>query len=91
MDGNNSNIKNKPLVVGVDGIPKALEAVKNGLMIGTILNDSKKQADGIFNIAYELATHGNINSVEGLENGKYIRTAHTEVTSENVDQYLENK
>ncbi|EHI97888.1 D-galactose-binding periplasmic protein precursor [Clostridium sp. DL-VIII] len=87
----NANVKNRPLVVGVDGIPKALEAVKNGTMIGTIYNDSKKQAEGIFNIAYTLATHGNINSVDGLEKGQYIRTSHTEVTSQNVDSFLEGK
>ena len=89
---NNANITgNKPLVVGIDGIPKALEAVKNGSMIGTIINDSRKQAKAIFDISYILATHGNINSIEGLEKGKYIRTAHTEVTSDNVDLYLANK
>ncbi|BCZ48772.1 galactose ABC transporter substrate-binding protein [Clostridium gelidum] len=89
---NNANIiGNKPLVVGIDGIPKALEAVKNGSMIGTIINDSKAQAKAIFDISYTLATHGNMNSIEGLEKGKYIRTSHTEVTSDNVDLYLENK
>jgi len=89
---NNANITgNKPLVVGIDGIPKALEAVKNGSMIGTIINDSRKQAKAIFDISYILATHGNINSIEGLEKGKYIRTAHTEITSDNVDLYLANK
>lgn len=87
---NSNTIKNKPLVVGIDGIPDALEAVKNGSMIGTIINDSKKQANAIFDIAYTLATHGDINSVEGLEKGKYIRTFHTEVTSSNVDLYLQN-
>ncbi|OPJ60914.1 galactose ABC transporter substrate-binding protein [Clostridium chromiireducens] len=87
----NSGLTEKPLVVGIDGLPKALEAVKNGLMIGTIINDSKKQASAIFNIAYTLATNGDVNSVEGLEKGKYIKTPHTQVTSENVDLYLENK
>lgn len=87
----NANLKNRPLVVGVDGIPKALEAVKNGSMFGTILNDAKRQADAIFNLAYTLSTHGDINSVERLEKGKYIRASHTKVTSENIDLYLENK
>ena len=87
---NANNITNKPLVVGIDGLPKALEAVKNGAMLGTIINDSKKQAKAIFDISYTLATHGNINSVEGLEKGKYIRTPHTEVISDNVDLYLES-
>lgn len=87
----NSGLTEKPLVVGIDGLPKALEAVKNGSMLGTIINDSKKQASSIFNLAYTLATNGDVNSVEGLEKGKYIRTQHTQVTSENVDLYLENK
>ena len=89
---NDANILiNRPLVVGIDGMPKALEAVKNGSMIGTIINDSKKQAKAMFDISYTLATHGNINSIDGLEKGKYIRTNHTEVTRDNVDLYLENK
>lgn len=89
---NDANIGGKkPLVVGIDGLPKALEAVKNGSMIGTILNDSKKQANAIFNLAYTLASHGNVNSIDGLEKGKYIRTPHAEVTSDNVDLYIENK
>ena len=89
---NNSNITGKkPLVVGIDGIDKALEAVKNNSMIGTVINDSMGQAKGIFDISYTLATHGNINSVEGLEKGKYIRTSYTEVTRDNVDLYLNNK
>lgn len=89
---NNANIlTNKPLIVGIDGVPKALNAVKNRSMIGTIMNDSKGQANAIFDIAYTLATHGNINSIEGLEKGKYVRTSYAEVTSENVDLFLENK
>ena len=89
---NNANITGKkPLVVGIDGTAKALEAVKNSSMIGTVINDSMGQAKGIFDISYTLATHGNINSVEGLEKGKYIRTSYIEVTSDNVDLYLRNK
>lgn len=84
-------IENRPLIVGIDGLPDALIAVKNGSMIGTVINDSKVQANLIFNIGYTLATHGNINSIEGLEKGKYIRTSHTEITRDNIDLYLENK
>jgi len=88
----NANItKNRPLIVGTDGMPDALEAIKNGSMIGTVMNDYKLQANEIFNIAYILSTHGDMNSVKGLRKGKYIRTPHTEVTSDNVDLYLENK
>lgn len=84
-------ILNKPIVVGIDGLPEALAAIKNGDMEGTVINDSKEQAKSIFDIAYTLASHGDINSIKGLEEGKYIRTNHTEVTKNNVDLYLENK
>ena len=88
---NNLNIiENRPLIVGVNGTPDALEAVKNGSMLGTVLNDSQKQADSIFDLAYSLAVHGDVNSIEGLEKGKYIKTPHTQITIENVDLYLDN-
>jgi len=88
---NNLNVmENRPLIVGANGMPDALGAVKNGSMLGTVLNDSKKQADSIFNLAYALAVHEDVNSIEGLEKGKYIRTPHTQITSENVDLYLDN-
>jgi len=86
----NLNItKNRPLIVGIDGMPDALTAVKNGTMSGTIINNSYKQAKAIFDIGYTLATHGNVSLIEGLEREKYIKTSHTEVTSDNVDKYLE--
>ena len=86
----NLNItKNRPLIVGIDGMPEALLAVKNGTMSGTIINDSKKQANAILNLGYTLVTNGNISLIEGLEKGKYIKTSHTEVTSDNVDLYIE--
>lgn len=88
----NLNItENRPLIVGIDGLPDALSAVKNGLMAGTVINDSKAQANAIFNIAYDLAITGNVNSIKGLVNGKYIRTSHARVTNDNIDVFLENK
>lgn len=80
-------IKNRPIVVGIDGLPEVLEAIKNGDMEGTVINNSKEQAKSIFDIAYTLSIHGDINSVEGLE-GKYIRTYHSEITKDNIDLYL---
>lgn len=83
--------ENRPLIVGIDGLPEALKAVKNGSMAGTVINDSKGQADSIFNIAYDLATSGNISSIKNLERGKYIKTSHTKVTQDNIDSFIENK
>lgn len=88
----NLNItENRPLIVGIDGLPDALAAVENGSMAGTVINDSKAQANAIFNIAYELAISGNANSIKGLEKGKYIKTSHARVTNDNIDLFLENK
>ncbi|AYE35587.1 galactose ABC transporter substrate-binding protein [Clostridium septicum] len=87
---NSMNIlTNKPLIVGIDGIKDALEAVKNGEMTGTIISDSLAQANAIFNIAYILSTGGDVNSIDGLDENRYIKTSHTKITIDNVDLYLE--
>jgi methyl-galactoside transport system substrate-binding protein len=88
---NNNTIKRHPLVVGIDGIPESLTQVKNGAMIGTAINDYKYQAKVIFNMAYILSTNGDINSVEGLEKGKYVMADYSEVTKDNVDIYMKSK
>jgi methyl-galactoside transport system substrate-binding protein len=88
---NDNTIKRHPLVVGIDGIPESLTQVKNGAMIGTAINDYKYQAKVIFNMAYLLSTNGDINSVEGLEKGKYVMADYSEVTKDNVDIYMKSK
>lgn len=79
---------NKPLVVGIDGIPAALEAISNGEMVGTIISDSKAQAKEIFNIAYTLS----LGKESMLSERKYaernIKIPHKLVNSENVNEYL---
>ncbi|MBX7408055.1 galactose ABC transporter substrate-binding protein [Clostridium chauvoei] len=85
---NKENEIRKPLIVGIDGIESALEAVKNGDIIGTVISDSKMQADAIFNIAYTLATKGDIKSIKYLEDSRYVKTHHTKVTIDNIDKYL---
>lgn len=78
---------NNVIVVGVDGVTEALEAVKNDEMLGTVISNSIAQAEGIFNIAYSKATNGDLSDVEGLE-GKYIKTKHIKIDKNNVDVYL---
>lgn len=79
---------NRPLIVGVDATPQALEAVKSGLLTGTVISDSIGQASAIFNIAYTLATKEDINEIYDIKNSRYIKTTYTYVTRENVDLYL---
>ena len=75
------------VVVGVDGVIDALQAVKNEEMLGTVISNSIAQAEGIFNIAYSKATNGNLSNIAELD-GKYIKTKHIKVDKENVDLYL---
>lgn len=42
-------------------------------------------------MAYLLSTNGDINSVEGLEKGKYVMADYSEVTKDNVDIYMKSK
>lgn len=38
------------LVMGIDGTPDALAAIKNGSMAGTVLQDAKEQGEGAMNV-----------------------------------------
>ncbi len=78
--------ENLPLIVGIDAIAPALEAIKDGTLMGTVLNDAKGQAEAIFNLAYALSTGGK--TVENPLDLKqrYIWIPHRTVTKENVDE-----
>lgn len=77
-----------PIVVGIDGTDVGLEAVKNGEMAGTVYNDKEGQAEGMLELAFDLATNAGLDDLD-LENGKYIRLPHAKVGPEDVDSYLE--
>lgn len=51
-----AEIRDLPVIVGIDTTPPAIEAIKNGTLTGSVLNDAKGQAEAIFDIAYALAT-----------------------------------
>lgn len=82
-----SNIKNKPVVVGVDGTQAGLEAIRSGYMLGTAYNDAKKQAETIFNLSYSLACGQKIPQTS-LKDGHYIYIPYQMVTADNVNKYL---
>lgn len=84
----NSELIRKPIVVGVDGIKEALESIKEGDMEGTVISDSKAQAEAIFEIAMDVAKGVSLGNIEGMEKGKYKKLPHTKVTIDNVDEYL---
>lgn len=53
-------------IVGVDAINEAIEAIEDGLMLGTILQDAEKEGEVLFDICYTLAMKKNITEA-GLE------------------------
>lgn len=75
-------------VVGVDATAPALQALEEGTLLGTVLNDAKNQGRATFNIAYvlgkgETPTKENI----GYEttDGKYIWVPYKKILKENMD------
>lgn len=42
-------------VVGVDAIPDALTQIKDGVMVGSVLNDAKNQGQATFDLAFNVA------------------------------------
>ncbi|MBU9726865.1 substrate-binding domain-containing protein [Diplocloster modestus] len=70
-----------PLIIGVDAIPDALQAVKDGRMDATILQDAQGQAQVSVDVAVKIV---NGESVE-----KEYSVPFQLITSENVDQFME--
>ncbi len=70
-------------VVGVDSTSTALSAVKDGTLLGTVLNDSKGQADAIFKLANVLSdkhTPDKNNFNYPITDNKYVFIEYKEVT-----------
>lgn len=60
-------------VVGIDSIPQAVEAIKQGKLLGTVINDNEIQAKAIVDIAYALSKDQEVEEVVELDRDKYIR------------------
>ncbi len=78
-------------VLGVDATPQALDALTEGTLLGTVRNDSAKQAQATFDIAYALATRSEIKTnVAPLANaagnpdasGKYVWVPYVKVAKD---------
>ena len=83
-------------VVGVDATPPALDALEQGTLLGTVLNDAEKQGQATFELAYSLAQgQAAATSVAPLANadgsadaaGHYIWVPYVKVTKENYTQF----
>ncbi|MGI6070146.1 MAG: galactose ABC transporter substrate-binding protein [Blautia sp.] len=77
-----------PVVLGIDGTDVGLKAVENKEMLGTVLNDSMGQAEGMLELAYSVTSGKELPEDIDLMDGKYIRLPYQKVTQENVDQVI---
>ncbi len=77
-------------VVGVDATAPALEAMANGSLLGTVLNDAENQGIATTNIAAQAAAGKEITQETiGYEvtDGKYVWVPYVKVTAENYKDF----
>jgi len=73
-------------VVGVDAIPEALDKIKEGKMVGSILNDAKNQGKATIDLAANAANGKDVLSGTQwkLDNTKAVRVPYVMVTKDNI-------
>ena len=75
-------------VVGVDATAPALQALEQGTLLGTVLNDAKNQGKATFDLGYALAQGKPVTSTTWkITDGKYVGVPYAKVTIENYKQY----
>jgi methyl-galactoside transport system substrate-binding protein len=78
-------------VVGVDATAPALEALKEGTLLGTVLNDAKNQGKATLMLAYVLAqgqTPNAQNTGFEITDGKYVWVPYRKITMANWQEAL---
>jgi methyl-galactoside transport system substrate-binding protein len=75
-------------VVGVDATASALQALAEGTLLGTVLNDAQNQGKATFDIAYALAV-GADPAAAGwtITDGKYVWVPYQKVTKDNYKNF----
>jgi methyl-galactoside transport system substrate-binding protein len=75
-------------VIGVDATPPALDALAEGTLVGTVLNDAKNQGKATFDLVFALASRAEVKTdVAPLTNGRYVMVPYKKVTKANYQQY----
>jgi methyl-galactoside transport system substrate-binding protein len=79
-------------VVGVDATVPGVQALKEGTLLGTVLNDAKNQGKAAFMLAY-IRAQGKTPTKENvgydITDGKYIWIPYVKVTLDNVDEVIQ--
>lgn len=79
---------NMPMMLGVDGMQEALEAVKDGRLTGTVYNDKEGQAKMMAAIVFASVSGKGLDGIN-FENLTEVYLPYQKVTIDNVDHYLE--
>lgn len=91
-EGYNKEDKSKYVpVVGVDATAPALQAMKDGSLLGTVLNDAENQGKATINIALAAAQGKEVNEDNigyPIKDGKYVWINYVKVTQDNYKDYL---
>lgn len=74
--------KKPPIILGIDGVKAALEAVETEVFLGTVLNDSNCQARGMLELAYSIVYNADLDSEFTLLDNKYIRLPYQKIVKE---------
>ena len=75
-------------VVGVDATAPALQALEQGTLLGTVLNDAKNQGKATFDLGLALASGKPVTSTSWkITDGKYVWVPYAKVTMENYKQF----
>jgi methyl-galactoside transport system substrate-binding protein len=75
-------------VVGVDATAPALQALSDGTLLGTVLNDAKNQGAATLNLAAVLAkgeTPTKENAGYDITDGKYVWVPYKKITKDNMN------
>lgn len=75
-------------VVGVDATAPALQALEEGTLLGTVLNDAKNQGKATFMLAYVLGkgeTPTKENTGYEITDGKYVWVPYKKILKENIN------
>ena len=79
---------NMPMMLGVDGMQEALEAVKDGRLTGTVYNVKEGQAKMMAAIVFASVSGKGLDGIN-FENLTEVYLPYQKVTIDNVDHYLE--
>lgn len=93
-NGYNQGDPNKFLpIVGIDATVEALQAMKDGSLLGTVLNDRTNQSIAVINVMKAVANGEPVTTetvgVNATIDGKYIWVPYAIVNQDNLDETLE--